>query len=115
VLITIDDGCADKWFSGYPVLRELEIPAVFFAISRKVIDGPVRLRSDQVSDPADRGCWPSYDERMTWAELRVMSAEGVVSLQSQPASQQNFAVLVTRPTARHAADRLCVLDRPPRL
>lgn len=99
ILVTTDDGYADNWFWGYPILRELGVPAVFFVITDAITEAGIRLRSDQVQSDTDSQSWPTRDERLSWSELRHMAADGLVSVQSHTAFHRDYSGLARKPEA----------------
>ncbi len=80
-LVTFDDGHADTWFHARPVLDALDVPAVMFAISHVVADGPARVPGEEPSIDAT----PEAEEMLIpirWSELQAWQAGGRLSIQT---------------------------------
>ncbi|MGE0315570.1 MAG: polysaccharide deacetylase family protein [Lautropia sp.] len=80
-LVTFDDGHADTWFHARAVLDSLSVPAVMFAITSVVADGPVRSAAEE---PVI-GDTPQAEEALIpirWAELLAWQAGGRLSVQT---------------------------------
>jgi peptidoglycan/xylan/chitin deacetylase (PgdA/CDA1 family) len=72
VLLTIDDGRASVWTTGFALLETYRATAVVF-----VIPGYVREADEAPADAARRD-----PELMSWREIRTLAASGLVDIQS---------------------------------
>lgn len=88
-LLTFDDGFADLWTHGLPLLRETGLRAVVFAIASRAGEGPTRpagvpaspLSGSRAHEEAARtgGAHPAF---LRWSELAALEASGLVTVQS---------------------------------
>ena len=87
-LVTFDDGFYDFFVYAYPVLKKYRVPAVIFVSPERVLDSEdVRssLKFSDVSTPeAFKRSFLTADNSafLSWGELRLISSEGLVSVQS---------------------------------
>jgi peptidoglycan/xylan/chitin deacetylase (PgdA/CDA1 family) len=90
VLLTTDDGYADNWYWAWPVLRDLGVPSVFFVITGRIGDGPMR---EAPTDPAVIRALSedSSDAHfIRWSELRAIRDSGLVSVQSHTHRHESY-------------------------
>ncbi|MEW6486603.1 MAG: polysaccharide deacetylase family protein [Thermodesulfobacteriota bacterium] len=89
-LLTFDDGFADLWTHGLPLLREHGVRAVVFAIASRAGEGPPRpaggvpgspVTGNRAHGEAARtgGAHPAF---LRWSELAALEASGLVTVQS---------------------------------
>lgn len=88
-LLTFDDGFADLWTHGYPLLRDHGIRAAVFVIPSRTGEGPVRpfgfpgppvCESDAHGEAARTGgAHPAF---LRWSELAALESSGLVTVQS---------------------------------
>lgn len=94
-LLTFDDGFADLWTHGLPLLREHGVRATVFAIPSRAGDGPARspgellshLNAGAAHEGAARSGGP-HDGFLRWSELRALEASGLVAVQSHSYSHR---------------------------
>lgn len=83
VLVTTDDGYVDNLYWAMPVLRDLEVPAVFFVITDRLGEGAARDRPPTDADAIRALSADDEPQRfLRWEELRALDAEGLVAIES---------------------------------
>lgn len=55
VLITLDDGYADNYTNGFPILKQFGFKATVFVITAAIDTDPKKLTSEQIKDMAANG------------------------------------------------------------
>lgn len=88
-LLTFDDGFADLWTHGLPLLQEYRVRAVVFAIPSRAGDGPPRPQGQRAfagnanqahaEAVTGEGAHPAF---LRWSELVAMEKSGWVRVQS---------------------------------
>lgn len=88
-LLTFDDGFADLWTHGFPLLREHGIRAAVFVIPSRTGEGPLRPAGSVASPVSESrahgeasatpGPHPAF---LRWSELAALEASGLVTVQS---------------------------------
>lgn len=87
VALTFDDAWASAWTVATPLLRQMNLRAILFAIPARIADAASTRPTiadasvDGVAAPAGPG--PAF---VTWPELRAMHASGVFDVQSHTRS-----------------------------
>ncbi len=102
VMITFDDGWLDNWVYAYPVLKSLNLKAVFFVITSLLPDNGLRKRMDE----GFTGALPTHsrckaivesgrcaDVMMSWDELREMEHSGLIDVASHTHTHQRWDAL----------------------
>jgi len=83
VALTFDDGWASAWTVATPLLRQLNLRAILFAIPGRMTDAaaprPTLADGGALPSPAS----PAF---VTWPELRAMHGSGVFDVQSHTRS-----------------------------
>lgn len=74
VALCFDDAWSTVWTDAAPLLRELGLTAIVYAIPGRISDAP----GCRVVESADTSASPF----MTWPELRALSASGTIDVQS---------------------------------
>jgi hypothetical protein len=75
VALCFDDAWTTVWTDAAPLLRELDLTAIVYAI-------PGRMTGRDVCRPVDSGRQADGPPFMTWAELGQLQSEGVIDVQS---------------------------------
>lgn len=83
LVITIDDGYLDNWLWAFPLLKKYDLKATIF-VSPEMVD-PREL----VRQLNDRNFDTGY---LTWQEMKVMEASGLVDIQSHTMSHTKYNV-----------------------
>ncbi len=87
-LVTFDDGFYDFFVYAYPILKKYQVPAVIFVSPERVLNSDEVRTSAQFSDvPTPEAFKKSFLDGdnsafLSWGELRLISSEGLVSVQS---------------------------------
>ncbi|MDW7711225.1 MAG: polysaccharide deacetylase family protein [Deferrisomatales bacterium] len=88
-LLTFDDGFADLWTHGLPLLREHGVRAVVFAIPSRTGEGPARPVGSSGSWVSESGVHgaaaasgAAHPGFLRWSELAALEASGLVTVQS---------------------------------
>jgi hypothetical protein len=85
VALTFDDGWASAWTVAMPLLQQLGLKAILFAIPARISDAAAvrpTIASDAIADAGP----PASPAFVTWPELRAMHASGVFDIQSHTRS-----------------------------
>lgn len=90
VMITFDDGWLDNWVYAYPILKSLQLKAVFFVITGHIGAAGLRKRMDEGftdSLPTHSQCKATLETNstevmMSWDELLAMEQSGLIDVQS---------------------------------
>lgn len=93
VMITFDDGYADNWVCAFPLLKKYSMNAVIF-----VTTGSIDTAGSVVRPTTEQGAAPVgtlLNERgpsgfMSWAELKTMTASGLIEVGSHTHTHRNF-------------------------
>jgi hypothetical protein len=85
VALTFDDGWASAWTVAMPLLQQLGLTAILFAIPARIRDASAVRPTIATNAGADAGtaASPAF---VTWPELRAMHASGVFDVQSHTRS-----------------------------
>jgi len=88
-LLTFDDGFADLWTHGLPLLQQQGLRAAVFAIPSRAGDGPPRPQGERAfagsanqahgAAASREGPHPAF---LRWSELAALEASGLVRVQS---------------------------------
>ncbi len=87
-LVTFDDGFYDFFVYAYPILKKYQVPAVIFVSPERVLNSEEVRNSSEFSDvPTPEAFKRSFlkgdnSAFLSWGELRLISSEGLVSVQS---------------------------------
>lgn len=92
VVITFDDGHVSAYQHAYPVLRQYGFPATFFLYTDFLGAG----------------------EGLNWAQIREMSASGLIDIQSHSKSHMNLVVRQPGESDQRYAERITIELRAPR-
>lgn len=82
LVITIDDGYLDNWIWAFPLLKKYDLKATIF-VSPEMVDP-----NDIVRDKTNANLF-GY---MSWPEMKLMEASGLVDIQSHTMSHTKYAV-----------------------
>jgi hypothetical protein len=84
VALTFDDGWASAWTVATPLLKQLGLTAILFAIPARISDAAAtRPTIADAGAHAGSAASPAF---VTWPELRAMHASGVFDIQSHTRS-----------------------------
>ncbi|MBF0519016.1 MAG: polysaccharide deacetylase family protein [Nitrospirae bacterium] len=90
VMITFDDGWLDNWVYAYPILKSMQLKAVFFVITGLIGASGLRKRMDEGFNrplPTHSQCKAALETNstevmMSWDELLAMEQSGLIDVQS---------------------------------
>lgn len=93
IVITFDDGYLDNWIWAFPLLKKYNLKATIFVSPEFVDPRPlVRPRQEDVMDGKatrdDLNQWGF----LSWDEMRIMEATGLVSIESHTMSHTKYPV-----------------------
>jgi peptidoglycan/xylan/chitin deacetylase (PgdA/CDA1 family) len=83
VVLTFDDGYESVYTGGWPVLRELGLPATVFLVTGYV------GRSNEWEQPLARGAF----RHLSWDQAREMAADGLVRFESHGVTHRDLTAL----------------------
>ncbi len=84
VALTFDDAWASAWTVATPLLRQMNLRAILFAIPARITDAAATRPTIDDAGADDAG--PAGPAFVTWPELRAMHASGVFDVQSHTRS-----------------------------
>jgi hypothetical protein len=88
VLLTVDDGRSSFWRYGFPLLKRRGLKATLFIIPGRTPEGEGLRPNLEDVESGNCSLWdveqadPEDTSLCSWAELRAMSASGLVDIQS---------------------------------
>lgn len=93
LVITIDDGYLDNWMWAYPLLKKYQAPATIFV-------SPEFMDPNPVVRPNLEDVWEGRVDReelgvngyLSWEEMRIMEASGVIDIQSHTMTHAKYFV-----------------------
>lgn len=93
LVITIDDGFLDNWIWGFPLFKKYNVPATIF-VSPEMVDTRdiVRPNAEDLLTKKfkkEELVMPGY---MSWPELNLLEASGIISVQSHTMSHTKYFV-----------------------
>lgn len=93
LVITFDDGYLDNWIWAFPLLKKYGLKATIF-VNPDFVDKRNELRPN-LDDYWDGRC--SYDDLnkwgfLSWKEMRIMEASGLVKIESHTMSHTKYTV-----------------------
>ena len=94
VMLTFDDGLLNLWEVVYPLLKRYHLKGVAFIAPHQMLDSDIiRPNMDDVRAGAMKQQIIPNDNGMTylsWAEIKVMHASGVIDFQSHSFGHEKF-------------------------
>lgn len=113
VVITLDDGYLDNYVYAYPILKELGLNAILFAVTGWIGTGPTRMHVGMTNRPPPcpdhHRCKQLIAEGQSdavilrWSELEQMRLDSTIEVQSHSHSHVRWDQLFLDPAARLTA------------